>query len=175
MLKRLVATSLTGATLVAGSMFGVVAGATATPAGATTCPAGQWDATTVGRPPAAQPGANGAAIWRADAQTQVFDVRVSQPNKAGALFTGSVTTDGLLVFHGSHLERGDFTLRRSAHRFVYAFSNFGAVDGFDFAALCSSYVKVSVAENGHPLALNHIVIGAHNTHPTSNPVDITKS
>lgn len=174
MFKRLIATTLAGAALTAGSVFGL-AGSSAVAAGASSCPTGTWDSATVGRPPSATAGMNGAAIWRSSTTTDVFHVRASEPGRDPAIFWGSVQTDGVLVYRGRHLEGGDLLMRRTPQRFVYAFSNFGGVDGFDVGVLCASYVRISVRENRSWLPLADIVLGAGDTTPSANPVTITKA
>ena len=173
MFKRFLATTLSGTTLAIGALVGVGTAAAA-PIGASTCPSGSWDSSTLGVPSGVHAGMNGAALWRA-VDNNVFSLRVSHASGRPVLYTGSITTDGVLVYVPRHLERGDVIRRRSRHTIVFAMTNIGHLDGLDFAPLCASKVTLHLKLNGSDLPTSEIVIGSSNVNPTSNPFTETKS
>jgi hypothetical protein len=113
----------------------------------------------------------GLALW---ADRNGWHVRVSEAGADRAVFTGSISTDGVVKSVRRHLERGDATLDISRHRVTYRFTNYGGVDGIDFVVPCSSYVRLSVALDRHALPTSDIAIGHANQHPASNPFTISK-
>lgn len=172
MFKRLVAGTIVGGLLSVAAL--AVPAAVAPSAGATACPSDAWSADADGRPSEVGAGLDGAALWRIG-DTDVFRFRVSEPGRDLELFRGTISTDGVLVVRGRHLERGDISLRRSPHRVDFALANFGGVDGFDIALECASYVKLNVRGNGNvPLATDDIVIGSGSVHPDANPFRIER-
>jgi hypothetical protein len=173
MLKRWITGLLAGATLVGGSMVGLMPGAAAAgAAGATTCPTGHYPADVVGgRPTLAHVGATGMALW---ADHFGWHLRVSEAGKDRAVFTGQIVTDGVIKDIARRTEGGDLVLDAGTHRVLYRFTNYGAVDGIDFVVPCSSYVRFAVSMNHTALPTSHIVLGAGNAHPASNPFTITK-
>jgi hypothetical protein len=173
MLKRLVLSTLAGAIVVGGFVAGgSVAGASTTAsstAAPSKCATGAWPAYTEGRPPAAKVGMTGVALWH---DTTGWHLRVSEAGPDRAVFTGTVSTDGLLVSVRRHLEGGDVTLRPGPHSVAYRFTNYGGVDGIDFGALCGSTIRVTAFLDGHAVPLSRVVIGAGNTHPATEPIVI---
>lgn len=167
MMKRLLATVVTGATLSTGAL---IAGPVAS-AGAADCPGGSWPSYVNGRPTEIAVGDTGMALWRNE---HGWHLRVSEAGKDPAVFTGAVSSDGRVVSVGAHLEKGDRLVRRSPSKVVYVFSNFGGLDGMDFGIACGSQVTVSGRLNGHVLDPTTVYIGEGNAHPESMPVTITK-
>jgi hypothetical protein len=170
MFKRLVAGSLAsvalaGISIVAG---GSVAGATT---GASSCPTGSWPAYTEGRPLAAKAGMTGVALWH---DSSGWHLRESEAGPDRAVFTGTVSTDGVLVSVRRHLEGGDVTVRPGPHSVGYRFTNYGGVDGIDFGAVCGSAIRVTAYLDGRAVPVSQIVIGAGNTHPSAQPIVIHK-
>jgi hypothetical protein len=173
MLKRLVLTTLAGTIVVGGLVAGgSVAGASATAASTTassTCATSAWPAYVEGRPPAAKVGMTGVALWH---DVHGWHLRASEAGPDRVVFTGTVSTDGLLVSLRRHLEGGDITLRPGPHSVAYRFTNYGGVDGIDFGALCGSTIRVTAYLDGHAVPVSHIVVGAGDTHPASQPIVI---
>jgi hypothetical protein len=169
MLKRWIAGAVT-AGLVATAAF-VGTAATAGAASASTCPPGHYPAADAGRPTAAKIGMTGMALWF---DRYGWHLRVSEAGPDRAIFSGQISTDGVLKDVTRRTEGGDLTLNIGDHRVLYRFTNYGAVDGLDFVVPCSSTFRVSVSMNHAPLSTSHIVIGAANNHPTSNPFTVAK-
>jgi hypothetical protein len=177
MLKRLVLSTLAGAIVVGGSVVGTgVAGASTALSTTTTttakCDTHAWPAAAEGRPPAAKVGMTGVALWH---DADGWHLRVSEAGPDRAVFTGVVSTDGLLVSVRRHLEGGDITLSPGPHSVVYRFTNYGGVDGIDFGALCGSTIRVTAFMNGRPVPVSHVVIGSGDTHPASQPIVIHRA
>ena len=167
MLKRILATIVTGATLSTGA---VMAGP-ATSAFGGDCPGGSWPTELDGRPTEVAVGMTGMALWR---DGRVWKLRVSEAGHDLALFTGSVSTDGRIVSVGAHLERGDRIVRRSPSRVDYGFTNFGGLDGLDFGAACASQVTIRGRLNGVQLDPTTVYLGHDNEHPDGIPFTIEK-
>ena len=169
MLKRLVASTVVGVTALAGTVVGGnVAGAT----NKEKCPTGTWPSSVEGRPSKAKVGMTGVALWH---DSHGWHLRASEAGLDKAVFTGTVSTDGLLVSVHRHLEGGDVTLSPGPHSVGYRFTNYGAVDGIDFVAACSSTIRVTASMNGHLVPASHIVMGSGNTHPTGQPIVLHKT
>lgn len=166
MFKRLIAT-VAGATLA----FGGVAVAAA-PAGASHCPGGSWPDYVQGKPPSAQVGNTGLALWRDTGGTWHF--RASEAGADPAVFKGQISTNGVIHAVDSHLEGGDVNYAKTRHSVWYRFVNFGYVDGLDFVVRCASRIRVSGTMNGHYVDTGSIFIGDGDVHPESNPFAIVK-
>ncbi len=115
----------------------------------------------------------GAAVWRV-ADTDRFRFRVSEAGTDLARFRGTISTDGVLVATGRHLEGGDLVLQRDGDRLHFALRNRGGVDGFDLSVHCASYVRFNVRMNGTQLSPDQVVIGADSAHPSATPFQIDK-
>jgi hypothetical protein len=143
--------------------------ATATTSNA--CPGGHYPAAVAGAPTTAKVGMTGMAVW---ADRTGWHLRVSEAGPDRAVFTGTISTDGRLRSVRRHDERGDVKVDLGAHRVVYRFTNYGAVDGIDFVVPCSSYVRFAVALDRHALPASEIVVGHGNHHPAGNPFTLRK-
>ncbi len=173
MLKRLVTTTILGATLVSGTTL-VGTTASASPASATQCPSGTWNSRTLGVPAGAKPGMSGVAVFR-KTDNDVFSLRMSTA-RPGAVYVGSISvTEGAISYRAIRTERGDVIRQVSPHKIVFKMTNRGHLDGLDIRVPCSASVKFGVTVNGHRVALNRIVLGSGETHPTSNPFTETKA
>ena len=167
MLKRILTSTIIGATLVSGSML-VATTANAAAASATECPSGSWSSETLGVPATARPGMNGVALFR-KADNDVFSLRMST-SRPGALYTGSISvTEGSISYRSIRTERGDVIRQVSPQKIVFAMTNRGHLDGLDIRVPCSSSIKFGVSVNAHKVATSKIVLGASETHPSSNP------
>ncbi len=168
MIKRLLASSLAGGLLVAATF----AGTSAASAGASSCPDGTWS-DTLGRPAEVAPNMTGVALWRYQ-DNDLYRFRVSEAGRDLAVFTGAISTDGYIVYGPRYLEGGDVALTRVPGKVSFRFTNFGGVDGIDFAVKCASYVKVGVRMNGELLSTDDIVVGGDSAHPDANPFKVEK-
>jgi hypothetical protein len=166
MLKKWIASTA----VLAASVTGI--GAAAASASASTCPSGSYPSYVNGRPSDAKAGMTGMAVWR---DTHGWHLRVSEAGKDRAVFTGEIRTDGDIKDVARRVERRDAVLHVGKHVVAYRFTNYGGVDGIDFVVPCSSTVKFVVAMNGHRLPSDEILLGADNTHPSSNPFSISKA
>ena len=116
-------------------LFVAAAPAHATTSTPTTCPPGRYPVATVGGVPTdAKAGMTGMAVWF---DAKGWHLRVSEAGPDRAVFTGSIATDGVLKSVKRHTERGDIKVELGAHRAVFRFTNYGAVDGIDFVLPCS--------------------------------------
>jgi len=168
MLKRVLATLVTGATLSSGAL---VAGPAASASGSD-CPGGTWPSELDGRPAEVAVGMTGMALWR---DGRVWKLRVSEKGRDLAIFTGSISTDGRLVSVGANLERGDRLVRRSRSKVTYAFTNFGGIDGVNFGAACASQVTISGRLNGVILDTTTVYLGHGSQHPDGVPFTVEKA
>lgn len=167
MLRRILATIVTGATLSTGAM---IAGPAASAVGAH-CPGGSWPTDLDGRPTEVAVGMTGMALWR---DGRVWKLRVSEAGRDLAVFTGSISTDGRIAGVRAHLERGDRIVRRSPSKLAFGFTNFGGIDGVNFGAVCASQVTISGRLNGVRLDPTTVYLGHDNGHPDAVPFTISK-
>jgi hypothetical protein len=173
-MKRWMAGGLAGACMLAGTIAvaapAASAATTAAPA-ASTCPGGHYPAAIVGVPTKAKVGMTGMALW---ADSHGWHLRVSEAGPDRAVFTGAVTTNGVMRSVARHTEGGDLVLSVGDRAVAFRFVNYGHLDGIDFVVPCSSVVHFAIAMNGKALPVNEILVGSGNHSPSTNPFSIHK-
>ena len=74
------------------------------------------------------------------------------------------------------LEKADYVTLSSDHKtLTFRFSNYGYIDGINFAADCSKLMRVKIRINGAVASPRQIKLGKHRSNPTSNPFTIERS
>jgi len=140
----------------------------------TTCATGALPDVIKGRPAGFQAGLpDGFWIWR---DSNGWHLRVTHDEKTRKVFSGSITATDRLRSIRFRTEPGD-TLVRSAdgRSAAFRFTNYGGVDGIDFAAGCSQDVIFRLAIGGAKADPVLIRLGSEQQNPASNPFTITRT
>ena len=146
--------------------------ATASPApatSATACDRAPWQPVVQGAPPNFSAGDRGGDyLWH---DLTGFHLRVTHRNDSRQVYSGVVTASAPMRIDPVRLERGD-VLRLSPDRrsFVFAFADYGKVDGVNFHTDCAATLAVSRLHVGTaPLPANRVYLGRYEAHPTAVP------
>ena len=104
-----------------------------------------------------------------------WGLRVSHPRIPGkanrVVFAGTVTSAGTIKdVKPVKLEKDDVVkVGPDGHTLYFSFTDFGGVDGVDFATTLTPGLKVEMKVDGSDFPLRFIHLGAHGVHPASNP------
>jgi len=173
MSRRFVAAA--GIAAVAGGLIGLAtpAGA-ATPGGSTaavssSCDRAPWQPVVQGAPAGFSAGDRGGDyLWH---DLTGFHLRVTHRNDGRQVYSGMVTSSAPMRIDPVRLERGDVLRLLPDHRsFVFAFADYGKVDGVNFHTDCAAALAVSRLHVG-PAALpaNRVYLGRREAHPAAVP------
>jgi hypothetical protein len=111
--------------------------------------------------------ASGLRVWH---DTSGWHVRGTHPGHEKVTFSGVVRSGQPISAHGYRLESSDrFRVYDGGHTLVFAFANYGAVDGIDFTDACAVHTSFSLQRQGHELSPVAVRLGRHGVHPTGNP------
>jgi|EBPBio282013_DNA_FD.fasta_scaffold00916_8 hypothetical protein len=170
---------LAAAALSAGTLLVVAPAASAadpapTPT-TTTCSTGQLPSEIKGRPAGFKAGLpDGYWIWR---DSYGWHLRVTHDEKkTKKVFTGSITSSEKLRSVRFRTEAGDRFVRSADGRSAaFRFTNYGGVDGVDFAVGCSKDVTFRLYENGKAIDAALIHLGSADAHPAANVFTISRT
>ncbi|MHB8671759.1 MAG: hypothetical protein ACYDAD_14565 [Acidimicrobiales bacterium] len=189
-LKRSIAATLAGATLlggagVAGGSLSAAAATNTTPTAGTTSPAppqpackdqrdGEWPDFATGRPKGLDAHDRGGVyMWHNEDGWHLW---VTHRGDDKRVYTGTIATSGTLTAQRVHDERSDKVwVGPKDHELHFRFVNYGFVDGVDFQTRCAPSIKVSVQADGHELGTERVYIGHGDTNPTSVPFSIQRA
>jgi hypothetical protein len=125
--------------------------------------------------PGLQPGqALGVYLWHG---SNGYSLRATHPGTRKVVFSGRLSASNSF----SHItrvafERADSLAVSSDHKqLTFRFTNYGRIDGINFAADCSRLMRVNIRIDGATASPRQIKLGAHRTNPTSNPFTIQRS
>ena len=153
----------------------VTPSAAATPAHASRCAVGRWEQRVQGAPARFDAGDRGGDyLWHAAGG---FRLRVTHRGDHRAVYTGVITANAPLRLTRVHLERGDVARLTGDHRsIVFAFADYGHVDGIDFTTDCATRVTLSHLNVGNrALPAVRVQLGAHERHPGRVPFTVTRA
>lgn len=172
----LAAAALSAGTLLVVAPAASAADATPTPTTTTTtCSTGQLPAEIKGRPAGFKAGLpDGFWIWR---DSYGWHLRVTHDEKkTKKVFTGSITSSEKLRSVRFRTEAGDRFVRSADGRSAaFRFTNYGGVDGVDFAVGCSKDVTFRLFENGKSIDPVLIHLGSGDAHPAKNVFTISRT
>lgn len=173
MSRRLLAAAGIAATAV--GLIGVAAPAEAatsssTPsASAAACDRAPWQLVVQGAPPTFSAGDRGGDyLWH---DLTGFHLRVTHRNDGRQVYSGRVTSSAPMRIDPVRLERGDVLRLSPDHRsFVFAFADYGKVDGVNFHTDCAAALAVSRLHVGTvALPANRVYLGRREAHPAAVP------
>jgi hypothetical protein len=174
MSRRLVAAAGIAAT----ALLGLAAPAGAATTSASTTPASSsaaacdrapWQLVVQGAPPNFAAGDRGGDyLWH---DLTGFHLRVTHRNDGRQVYSGLVTSSAPMRIDPVRLERGDVLRLSPDHRsFVFAFADYGKVDGVDFHTDCAAALAVSRLHVGTAaLPANRVYLGRREAHPAAVP------
>lgn len=149
------------------------AGATSAPsATAAACDAGPWADRIQGAPLGFSGGDRGGDyLWH---DTHGMHLRVTHRTSSRDVYTGTITSSTAMRIDPVKLEKGDVARLSANHRtLVFAFSNFGHVDGVDFHTDCATSITVAhLNEGNHRLPASRVYLGVTKAHPRQVPFTV---
>jgi hypothetical protein len=168
-------TALVGASLL--STAGVASAASAPttpPAEPTGCSTGELPVSVVGADGVKAQNDLGIYLWHGKTG---YALRVTHPGKTEVVFSGSVTvTNTISAVRRVKLERADtVVVGPHRHTLSFRFTNYGYLDGVNFAAACSQDVKVTLLINKVAATPAQVFLGKDRTNPTSVPFTIERA
>lgn len=152
----------------------VVAADSTTTTTTTPCATGSLPSSITGRPSGFTAGLPaGYWVWK---DRYGWHLRVTHAGDARKVFTGSITSTDPMRSVSSRTESGDRVLRSADRRTVsFVFTNYGGVDGLDFAPGCSKDVTLRLAIGGAKADPVTIRLGDTQENPASNPFTISRT
>ncbi len=127
------------------------------------CTLGPWPSSTNGYPSIVAGGPEGYYIGQSNGWYTLY---VTQPTTNIVTFSGSVATNGLLLYLSStKLEGKDFVTLHGSNNVTFKLFNHGDLDGFTFYAGCGSQLSftLNIGKPPVPAKRGQIFIGANNT------------
>ena len=170
---RTAATAGLGTSLVAGVLL------TGSPAALaadseTGCSTGALSTAVLGNPGVKAQQHGGVYLWHGP---HGYSLRFTHPGKARVIVSGVITVShDVSQVKRVALEPDDAArVRDHGRALAFRFTNFGGLDGVDFAAECSKTVHVSLRIATREATPNQVFLGKGRTSPTSVPFTIERS
>src|SRR4051794_2539208 len=138
------------------------------------CSTGRLPNIVMGSPDVKPGQALGLYLWHG---SNGYSLRATHSGTRKVVFTGRLSASNSF----SHVtkvafEKADSLALSSDHKtMTFRFTNYGRIDGINFAADCSRLMRVNIRINGSTASPRQIKLGAHRTNPTSNPFTIQRS
>lgn len=159
------------------SLFGLAAPAGAAPVIASTnpsstaaaCDRAPWQPVVQGAPAGFSAGDRGGDyLWH---DLTGFHLRVTHRNDGRQVYSGLITSSAPMRIDPVRLESGDVLRLSPDHRsFVFAFADYGRVDGVNFHTDCAATLTVSRLHVGSAaLPASRVYLGHREAHPAAVP------
>ena len=145
---------------------------TAPSASAAACDAGPWAGRIQGEAPGFSAGARGGDyLWH---DTHGMHLRVTHRTDSRDVYTGTITSSTTMRIDPVKLEKGDVARLSANHRtLVFAFSNYGHIDGVNFHTDCATSITVAHLNEGNDrLPTSRVYLGATKAHPAAIPFTV---
>jgi hypothetical protein len=139
----------------------------------TTCDAGHWPSTVEGMPTVFKAGATaGDYIWH---DGNGWHVRVTHHGDNRLVFTGRVVSNQPLESDPVKLEKADqLTVSADNKTVTFRFTNYGAIDGFDFTTACATRLTFHFEIAARRTPPGRIWLGHGNRNTLEDPFGITR-
>lgn len=146
-----------------------------TASSAAVCERAPWADRVQGEPAGFSAGDRGGDYLWHDATG--FHLRVTHKNDNREVYTGEITSPVPLHLQPVQLERGDVARLSADHRtIVFAFVDYGHIDGLNFQTDCASSVTVSHLNVGNAaLTPDRVYLGATSAHPARIPFTVHRA
>ncbi|MDX6197024.1 MAG: hypothetical protein QOJ79_175 [Actinomycetota bacterium] len=125
--------------------------------------------------PDVKPGqALGVYLWHG---SNGYSLRATHPGHAKVVIAGRLSaSNGFSHITKVRLESADNVTLSSDHKtLTFRFTNYGYIDGLNFAADCSKLMRVKIRIDNAVASPRQIKLGKHRSNPTSNPFTIERS
>jgi hypothetical protein len=139
------------------------------------CDAGPWADRIQGAPSGFAGGDRGGDyLWH---DQHGMHLRVTHRSSSRDVYTGTITSSTAMRIDPVRLEKGDVARLSANHRtLVFAFSNYGHVDGVDFHADCATSITVAHLNEGNSmLPASRVYLGSTRAHPAQIPFTVHRS
>ena len=145
---------------------------TSATAAAAACERTPWADRVQGKPHGFSGGLRGGDYLWHDASG--FHLRVTHRSGDRTVFTGVISSPTAMRIDPVKLERGDVAKLSANHRsLVFAFADYGHVDGVDFHTACAGSITVSHLNAGNArLGTDRVYLGATEAHPAHIPFTV---
>jgi hypothetical protein len=139
------------------------------------CDAGPWADRIQGAPSGFAGGDRGGDyLWH---DQHGMHLRVTHRSSSRDVYTGTITSSTAMRIDPVRLEKGDVARLSANHRtLVFAFSNYGHVDGVDFHADCATSITVAHLNEGNSvLPASRVYLGVTKAHPARVPFTVHRT
>jgi hypothetical protein len=136
---------------------------------AAACDRAPWQPVVQGAPAGFDAGDRGGDyLWH---DLTGFHLRVTHRNDGRQVYSGLVSSSAPMRIDPVRLERGDVLRLSPDHRsFVFAFADYGRIDGVNFHTDCAAALAVSRLHVGKAaLPANRVYLGHREVHPAAVP------
>ena len=143
-------------------------------AAAAKCDSGAWAGRIQGAPRNFSAGDRGGDyLWH---DTHGMHLRVTHRTSSRDVYTGTITSSAPMRINPVKLEKGDVARLSADHRtLVFAFSNYGHIDGVDFHTDCATSITVAhLNEGNNRLPASRVYLGATEAHPAAVPFTVRR-
>jgi hypothetical protein len=160
-----------GAALAPAAAFAATTTVTPAAASSATC-TDHWPASVQGLPSGLHGAAAGAYIGHV---SNGWALRVTHPGDANVVFSGRIVSSAPLDANPVKLEGNDWFAVSADHKVItFRFTNYGGVDGINFATSCAQHLTFSFDVDGHAVTPDHIWIGHDSNNPLENPFTVNR-
>src|SRR3954467_13306933 len=166
--RRRTTISVLSAAVMTSAVLGAGVGTASAEDDAPGCSTGQLPNVVMGSPDVKPGQALGVYLWHG---SNGYSLRATHPGSRKVVISGRLTAStGFSHVTKVRLEKAD-SLALSADRktMTFRFTNYGYIDGINFAADCSRLIRVKIRINDALASPRQIKLGAHRANPTSNP------
>lgn len=142
---------------------------------AAACDAGPWAGRIQGEPLGFSGGDRGGDyLWH---DTHGMHLRVTHRSSTRDVYTGTITSSTAMRIDPVRLEKGDVARLSANHRtLVFAFSNYGHVDGVNFHTDCATSITVAHLNQGNArLPADRVYLGVTKAHPAQVPFTVHRT
>jgi hypothetical protein len=135
---------------------------------------GAWPLVADGRPAGLDAGDAAADyIWH---DATGWHLRVTHQNDHHQVWTGVITTNGVLSDAAVKLEKNDrFAVGPDKHAITFSFNNYGGIDGLDFRTHCATGIRFDLRADGAPVNPTEVLVGHGGRNPAKIPFAIRRS
>jgi hypothetical protein len=162
------------ATLVATGVTTAGSASAAAEGDAPGCSTGKLPNVVMGSPDVKAGQALGVYLWHG---SNGYSLRATHPSNKKVVFTGrlSASTSFSHVTPVRFEKADSYALTADHKTLTFRFTNYGYIDGLNFAADCSRLIRVNIRVNGNEATPRQIKLGSHRSNPTSVPFTIERS
>jgi hypothetical protein len=131
-----------------------------------------WPLAVDGRPAGLDAGDHGIYLWH---DLDGWHLRITHANDNARVYTGEITTDGVLSAQPVKLEKDDHVvIGPYDHELAFAFVNYNGVDGIDFQTSCAQYLHFNFQVDGFEAPVTQVHIGADGHSPANVPFTVVR-